>query len=185
MGNKMSKQNNMKNVIKLFDSFLFARNQKFEAIVIGGAALNIMDVIERTTKDIDFLDPNIPEEIKELSIQFANENPTLNLNPNHWINNGPRTLIRDLPQNWRNNLQKIFDGKALTLWTLGRHDLLRTKLYACADRDIDYQDCIALAPTSSELDICKEWVLLGDANPLWKNRVEDLYIKLKKDLGHE
>ena len=175
----------MKNVIILFDKFLASRKIKFEAIIIGGAALNIMDVINRVTRDVDFLDPNIPEEIKNLSIQFAKKHQELKLDADHWINNGPRTLIRDLPKDWRNNLQKIFTGEALILWTLGRHDLLRTKLYACADRDIDYPDCIALCPTADELIVCKEWVLLGDGNPLWKERVEELYIRLKKDLGHE
>ncbi|MBF0209002.1 MAG: hypothetical protein HQK53_19245 [Oligoflexia bacterium] len=133
--------------IRLFDKYLGANGVKFEAIIIGGAALIVMDIINRTTKDIDFLEPNIPEEVKKLSVEFAIKHPDLNLDSMHWINNGPRTLIRDLPKGWRNNIQKIFEGESLILWTLGRPDLLRTKLYACADREIDYQDCCALMPT--------------------------------------
>lgn len=175
----------MKDAIALFDNYLYARAKFFEAIIIGGAALNVMDIINRQTKDVDFLDPNIPDDIKLLSIEFAKANTILALDADCWINNGPRTLIRDLPTGWRNNVQKIFDGKSLKLWTLGRLDLLRTKLYACADREIDYQDCIALNPTREELLSCKEWVLLGDANPLWEDRVQEVFDRLAKDLNHD
>ena len=175
----------MKEVITLFDKYLKKNNAKFEAIIIGGAALSIMGVINRLTNDIDFLDPNIPEDIKRISVEFAQKFPDLKLDPDYWMNNGPRTLIRDLPKDWRNNLLKIFDGESLKLWTLGRLNLLRTKIYACADREIDYQDCLALKPTTLELDECKEWVLEGDMNPLWAKRVEEVFKRLKKDLGHE
>ena len=172
----------MKEVIIRFDSHLKDLGLKFEAIIIGGAALNIMDVISRETKDVDFLDPDIPEEIKKASIDFALKNPDLKLAINDWINNGPKSLTRDLPQGWRNDLQKIFEGEALQLWTLGRLNLLRSKLYAYADRDTDYADCMALKPTFAELDACREWVLAGDANDLWPERVDYIFQKLKEDL---
>lgn len=79
----------------------------------------------------------------------------------------------------------IFKGESLTLYTLSRLNLLRTKLYACADRAIDYQDCVAMAPTKEELEACKEWVLAGDAHELWPKRVEEVFIQLSKDLRHE
>lgn len=175
----------MKIALSMFDQYLYQHKKFFEAIIIGGAALNVMDIINRQTRDVDFLDPNIPDDIKTLSIQFAKDNPELALSAEYWINNGPRTLIRDLPSGWRNEIQKIFSGRALTLWTLGRLDLLRTKLYACADREIDFQDCIALKPTKHELLVCKEWVLLGDGNPLWKDRVDDVFTRIAKELKHE
>jgi hypothetical protein len=141
-----------------------------------------MDVISRQTKDVDFLDPAIPSEIKKASVEFAQKNADLKLAPQEWINNGPESLKRDLPDGWRNDLQKIFQGKSITLWTLGRLNLLRTKLYACADRDIDYQDCLALNPSLEELEKCKPWVLQGDASELWPARVEDVFKKLEEDL---
>ena len=163
----------MKQVIARFDSYLSYLGLDFEAIIIEGAALNIMDVIKRETKDVDFLDPEIPEKIKKASVDFALKNPDLKLAVHEWINNGPKSLTRDLPQGWRN---------ALHLWTLGRLNLLRSKLYAYADRDTDYDDCIALRPTLAELDACKEWVLVGDASELWPQRVENIFKKLKEDL---
>lgn len=175
----------MKLAIKKFDQFLREKGLEFSAIIIGGAALNLMGVITRETQDVDFLDPEIPAEIKKASKEFALQNPNLMLNPAEWINNGPSSLKRDLPTGWRMDLQTIFQGEALTLLTLGRLNLLRTKLYAYADRGIDYQDCMALAPTLSELEDCREWVLQGDASELWPQRVEVIFGKLKKDLGYE
>lgn len=172
----------MREAIKRFDLYLIEIGLNFEAIIIGGAALNIMDVISRQTKDVDFLDPDIPEEIKKASENFAIKNPDLKLDPKNWMNNGPKALTRDLPKEWRNDLQKIFEGRALRLWTLGRLNLLRTKLYAYADREIDYNDCMALNPTNEELDLCIEWVLAGDLSELWPERVEYIFKKLKKDL---
>lgn len=175
----------MKEVISIFDKFLLEKKLSFEAIIIGGAALNIMDVVSRTTKDVDFLDPNIPESIKEASIEFAKVNPSFNLDPNDWFNNGPEFLKRDLPKNWRETLQVIFKGEALILHTLGRLNLLRTKLYAYADRDIDFEDCIALSPSLEELNQCKPWVLAGDTNELWPSRVEEAFTSLIKELKLE
>ena len=172
----------MKEVLVRFDCFLNDLGLQFEAIIIGGAALNIMDVITRETKDVDFLDPDIPEEIKNASVDFALKNPDLKLAANNWINNGPKSLTRDPPSGWRNDLQKIYEGSSLRLWTLGRLNLLRSKLYAYADRDTDYADCIALNPTMAELDVCKDWVLAGDGSELWPNRVEYIFQKLKEDL---
>lgn len=175
----------MKEVISKFDKYLTDKGLKLEAIIIGGAALNIMDVVTRTTKDVDFLDPSIPAEIKQASIDFANKYSELNLDSDDWLNNGPEDLIRDLPDGWRNDLQVIFKGEALTLLTLGRLNLLRTKLYACADRDIDFEDCIALSPTLHELNECKEWVLKGDASEFWPARVEEVFKNLIMELNLE
>lgn len=174
----------MREAIEKFDLYLFELGLHFEAIIIGGAALNIMDIISRQTKDVDFLDPDIPIEIKKASEEFAIKNPSLKLDSKNWMNNGPKALVRDLPIGWRSDLKIIFEGRALQLWTLGRINLLRTKLYAYADREIDYNDCIALNPTAEELDLCFEWVLAGDTSDLWPKRVEFIFDKLKKDLKH-
>lgn len=175
----------MRQVITEFDHFLAKNGLEFEAVIIGGAALNIMEIISRITSDVDFLDPEIPSHIKKASIEFARSHQHLKLDPNNWFNNGPRDLIRDLPPNWRANIQKIFEGESITLWTLGRLDLLRTKLYACSDRDTDYNDCLALNPSPDELNACKDWVLKQDASELWPERVEDVFRKVAKGLGHE
>lgn len=174
----------MKEVIKSFDKYLEKNQLSFEAIIIGGAALNIMDVVNRITKDVDFLDPNIPKPIKQASIDFRSKHPEFKLDEN-WLNNGPEALKRDLPKGWRNDLELIFDGKAIKLHTLGRLNLLRTKLYAYADRDIDFDDCLALRPTLEELNECKNWVLAGDASEFWPDRVDEVFKNLIEELKLE
>lgn len=171
--------------IELFDKYLGKRRLRFEAIVIGGAALNIMRVISRETKDVDLISPKIPEEIKIASIDFAKTHPELGLDPEAWMNNGPESILTNLPQGWDLDLQEIYKGQSLHLLTLGRLNLLRTKLYAYADRDIDFNDCVAMKPTKEEIDICKEWVLAGDTNPLWTIRVETVLNRLLRELGYE
>ena len=57
----------MKEIIVEFDMYLESIGLTFEAVIIGGAALNILDISSRKTKDVDCLDPQIPREIKEAS----------------------------------------------------------------------------------------------------------------------
>ena len=49
--------------LRAFDAFLAER--RLMLTVIGGAALQLMGVIERPTKDCDVLDPQLPAEIRE------------------------------------------------------------------------------------------------------------------------
>ena len=161
---------------------MFNKNFKFTGTIIGGAALNMLEVSNRLTKDIDFIDPNLAKQFLELGKEFRLKNPELKLNE-EWINNGPINLKKDLPELWENRVVKIFSGKAMMLWTLGRSDLLKTKLYAYCDRDIDLQDCIELKPTVKELDNALNWLIERDSNPLWPNRVKEQVIFLKEKLN--
>ena len=43
--------------LESFDLFLEKKGIKFEAIIIGGAALSVMSVITRETVDVDCLHP--------------------------------------------------------------------------------------------------------------------------------
>ena len=175
----------MKEALEKFDIYLNEKNLPFECIVIGGAALIQLGIVDRRTLDVDLLDPTIPKLIKEASVNFAKENLSLQLSPEEWFNSGPESLKRDLPKLWRTRLVKMLDGSALTIWTLGRSDLLKTKLFACADRDQDFEDCIALAPTKLELAEAIKWVKERDANPNWGERVEGVFTRIAKELGHE
>ena len=171
-------------IIRAFDEYLFSKSLSFDSIIIGGAALSIMGVIDRETRDIDCLDPKIPDEILRAAENFRIENPHLNLAPK-WINNGPDTLVRELPTRWRMRIIPIFDGKAIRLSTLGRSDLLKTKLFALCDRDFDFQDCVKMNPSLEELDECFEWVSERDGNPGRRKNVENHFAELKKELGYD
>ena len=101
-----------------------------------------------------------------------------------WLNNGPISLTDTLPPGWRDRLQPAFDGSAVKLLTLGRTDLLKTKLFALCDRGTDLLDCVALAPSEAELEEALPWVLEQDANELWPEHVRRTVADLAERLGH-
>ena len=169
-------------IIPAFDKYLSARNLQFEAIAIGGTALSLLGVISRETRDCDILSPDIPEEILEASRSFAKSIKGVDV---QWLNNGPSSLLKVLPKDWNARVQPLFEGKNLTLFTLGRPDLLKTKFFALCDRDIDLDDCILLAPSKEELRVSIEWVKEQDANPNWPERVDIVLNDLAKRLGYE
>lgn len=170
-------------ITQLFDAFLSAKGLRFEAVVIGGSALALQGVIDRETVDIDCLDPKIPTVIARAAKEFARDNPELFLIET-WLNNGPDNLVRDLPQDWRARVAPLFTGQALTLHTLGRADLLKTKLYAYCDRGDDFKDCLALKPSQPEIDGAYDWVSHRDSNPNWPDHVRSQFLRLKKALGY-
>ena len=173
----------VKNTIHEFDRFLEAHSVTFEATVIGAAALVLLDVVIRQTIDVDCLSPKIPAQILTLAAEFRSSKPELELIPN-WLNNGPASLLRELPHDWKENVVPLFEGKAIRFFTLGRSDLLKTKLFAYCDRGDDLKDCIAMKPTLDELVESIEWVKYRDANPEWPEHVESRFALLKKKLGY-
>ncbi len=140
-------------------------------------------MVIRQTIDVDCLSPKIPNHIAVLANEFRILHPKLDLIPN-WLNNGPESLLRELPKDWKQNSVTLFKGKAIHFTTLGRLDLLKTKLFAYCDRGDDLKDCIAMNPSLQELDACTEWVKFRDANPEWPDHVETRFKLLKKRLGH-
>ena len=88
-------------IVLAFDQYLAERRLQFDAVVIGGAALNLLGVVSRLTKDCDILHPEIPNEIAEASRGFAIEmrakGGTLQDN---WLNNGPSSLASHLLPRW-------------------------------------------------------------------------------------
>jgi hypothetical protein len=173
-------------VITNFDIFLEKKGLKFEAVVIGGSALSILGIITRETKDVDVLDPQIPELIlaasKEFATSFKIEETSLKEN---WLNSGPESLRRYLRPRWQARLVPLFNGSSIKFQTLGRIDFIGTKVLAFCDREFDLKDCLAMKPTRSELLEIMPWVQSYDANPSWPNYVEEKIKNLAKVLGYE
>ena len=125
-------------------------------------------------KDVDILVPKIPQEIHVAARTFAVEiRATGEILQDDWLNNGPASLADHLSTGWQQRLEDDFNGSALHLRCLSRHGFLCAKLFALCDRGIDLDDCIALAPTSDELENVLTWLLLQDANPDWPEHVRN------------
>jgi hypothetical protein len=161
------------------------RDHSFEAVVIGGAALGLLGVVSRQTRDCDILYPMLPKAIQEAAREFAQiRSREGDLLADDWLNNGPSSLTDVLPLGWKDRLQVAYKGEALTLHCLGRLDLIRSKLFALCDRGTDIQDCIALAPTNDELEEIKPWLEEQDANPDWPAHTRATLDDLEQRLRH-
>lgn len=171
--------------LERFDAYLGGRGLAFEAVIVGGAALGLLGVTLRQTRDCEVLAPApLPEEIVAAAEDFARERRSVGDDlQTDWLNAGPWRLAEVLPSGWRDRIQLVFTGRALTLSTLGRVDLLRSKLFALCDRGTDLPDCIALAPSADELAEIEPWLSEQDANPGWSSHVRATLEDLQRRPG--
>jgi GTP cyclohydrolase II len=171
--------------LQAFDAFLVARGLRLDAVVVGGAALELLGVVARTTRDCDILHPSLPPAILEAARDFAvAQRAHGEALDEDWLNNGPEQLAQALPPGWEQRTQPAFSGVALVLRAPGRMDLLRTKLFALCDRGTDLRDCLALAPLRDELEEARAWVERQDGNPDWPEHVRAVLGDLARRLGH-
>ena len=171
--------------IERFDRFLAEQGLRFEAIVVGGAALGLLGVVSRQTRDCDVLQPRVPEDIRAAAARFAARERAAGRDlQDDWLNDGPASLADVLPEGWQQRLQLVFRGQALVLHTLGRPDLLKAKLFALCDRATDLPDCVALAPTPEEFEEARPWLNEQDAHPEWTAHVDQVLADLARRLGH-
>ena len=84
-------------VLKAYDHFLNERQLRLEAIIVGGSALNLLGYIDRQTRDVDIIKPELSDVLKQASIDFAKTLPYLQ---DDWLNNGPALLGDILPVDW-------------------------------------------------------------------------------------
>ena len=177
--------------LQAFDTFLASEGLSFRAVVIGGAALHALGIVTRTTDDVDVLLPQVPPPIADAAARFAARPDSAPVD-GEWFNSKSYDFVGIpgcLPAGWRTRLRPLLHGKALTLDTLGRADLLCTKLVALVDREEDFDDCVALAPTADELRDAWPFVEQYEGNEevravYWVPKAQALYAQLAKALGH-
>lgn len=174
-----------KETLERFDEFLAGEGLGLEAIVIGGAAMALLGMTSRQTKDCDVLTPQLPPAIVDAAARFAaGERERGEPLDDGWLNNGPSSLADVLPAGWMARVQTVFTGRSLTLHTLGRIDLLRSKVFALCDRGLDLPDCVALTPSARELEEVASWLVQQDFNPGWPDHVRETITDLRRRLGH-
>lgn len=177
--------------LQAFDAFLAAEGLSFAGVIIGGAALHALGYITRTTDDVDVLIPQVPRAIAAAAARFAalaDSAPT----DGGWFNSKSYDFVGVpgcLPDGWRERLQPLLRGQALELHTLGRQDLLCTKLVALVDREEDLQDCIAMAPTPDELAAAWPFVEQYEGNwevraVYWIPKARAAFAEIGRALGH-
>ena len=171
--------------IEAFDRFLVTKATRGDLIVIGGTALALLGIIQRSTRDCDVLEPPVDAQLSECAQEFARQRSAKGFPlAGDWLNHGPASLVQVLPTGWRQRVVPLFQGQALTLRTLGRSDLLATKMWALCDRGTDLTDCIALAPTPEELRSLRPWLVEQDLNPSWPDHVDAVVNDLAQRCHH-
>lgn len=152
---------------------LDAEKRSVAIVVVGGAALSLLGVVDRRTVDIDVIATGRvaggrpPSELV-IPVELPAE-----------ISGGVARLTRDLglPPGWMNatvamggrmSLPSGFAARVIWrryggLWVgiAGRQDLIVLKLHAAVDTDIrsrHFADLLALRPTREELQTAADWV---------------------------
>lgn len=165
----------VKETLKILDQELKGSTGR-DLFVCGGAAMIAMGAWERVTYDIDTILPRIDEELLEAARRVASK---LGLSKD-WLNNGPDSLIQDLEKGWRERVVELYRGENLSVYALGKADLIKTKLWATCDRMEDIDDILFLSPTHEELSEAKEWVLKRDASAVWPQIVEETMKEIER-----
>lgn len=155
-----------------------------ELVVVGGAALNVLGVCIRPTKDVDVLavvdaqaedggsvllkHKPLPESIQAAAQTVAD---ALGLDPG-WLNAGPADLLDcGLPAGFEGRLAPRRYGTHLTIHLPTRFDLICLKVYAAADVGVGRhtEDLRALEPTCDELLAGARWARTQDPSEGFKD----------------
>jgi len=147
------------------------RGQHVTICVIGGGALNLLGLIQRSTEDIDVValvdhtmisaEP-LPATLVDAVLEIARLH---DLRPS-WLNNEPTGMLKHgLPEGFLERCtRREFAGLVVLL--ASRLDQIHLKLYAAAHpRDKHYGDLRALHPAREELVLAAAWVrtqVVGD-----------------------
>ena len=92
-------------------------------------------------------------------------------------------MIHDLDDGWEQNTIVVYRGSGLVIRSLGRSDLLFSKLYAMCDRKQDIVDLLAMKITHEEIAFLKERVKQMDGNPDWPMWVEICMEELLQEIN--
>lgn len=166
---------------KALDNALKKHDLERELIICGGSALIILGIVSRQTRDVDVISPKMDAELIAIADSIA---ASISLRKG-WLNNGPSILAGELPSGWESRAVPVFQGTHLHIKSIGRIDLIFTKLYATVDRIDDLDDLVQLKPTLEELDRAMEWVLQRDASEIWPRIAKEALAAIKEKLGYE
>jgi len=163
---------------------LAQRSASASIVVLGGAALNLLGVVDRATRDVDVVarlddesnalrppDP-LPQPLRDaiarVGVDFGE--------PTSWMNTA-------VAQQWATGLPPGLETRvawqdfaALRVGLVAREDLIAFKLYASADQtgpdSVHVRDLLALRPTPQHLADAAAWIRTQDVSPEFHAVVE-------------
>jgi hypothetical protein len=151
---------------------LAARATSFDLVVIGGAALLALGLVDRPTKDVDIVGllreggleaaRPLPGVLDEARAVVARD---FGLRE-HWLNGGPTSLLDlGMPEGFLERATTRTYGAYLTVRFASRFDQIHFKLYAMVDAGgpgKHEQDLRELHPGREELLAAARWTLTHD-----------------------
>jgi hypothetical protein len=161
-----------------------------ELVVIGGSALLALDLIQRTTMDVDVVAIAEGGELHLAAplppaLQTASDRVRRDFGlDERWLNAGPTDLLRwGLPEGFLGRAHTRRYGTALTIHFAGRLDQIHFKLYAMVDQagGRHEADLRALGPTSEELIAAAKWTTSQDPSEGFRMMLEQALERLGVD----
>jgi hypothetical protein len=190
-------RSDVEDALQKVGELLAFEGESYAIVVLGGAALNLLGLVERTTKDVDVLafaenvgkgKPKLVEVPEQLpgpllrSVRTVARDLGLDIG---WLNAGPAPqLSSGLPPALEEHIQWRTLG-GLNLGLVERYGLVFFKLHAAADqgpRSRHYQDLLALHPTSDELTAAANWAKTQDASDTFQQQLESAVRQVRTDL---
>jgi len=169
IGDDLLDSTNLEKAFRLLDGRIrILGGSRIELVVCGGSALIAMELVTRTTRDVDVLalvdseaalvsPVPFPALLTEAAFDVAR---VLGMTPD-WLNNGPAGLLLDgLPEGILERAHPRRYGSHLTVHFIDRIDQVFLKLYAAADSlGVHVDDLIALEPSHDEVLGAARWCL--------------------------
>lgn len=174
---------------------LQAERYSCSIIIVGGASLNLLHLIERSTKDVDvvaraekkgqrteFVRPDplplpLREGILRVARDFGLSEDWMNTQvATQWLHDLPEFLFRDI-QWWKYG--------SLDVGIVSRSTLIALKLHAAVDSDVEsvhYQDVLKLAPTDAELEEARDVVISQDTGREFPRLLDEVISRVQADL---
>ena len=164
-------------------------------VICGGSALIALELIPRTTKDVDVVAilegdrlisaetmPNVlVEPARLVALELAL--------PEDWLNPGPASILNEnlpnqgFPSGFQDRLTRRDFGPALSVYLASRYDLIYFKLYAAVDQggpSRHFTDLVDLKPTDDELLAAVAWARLHDPSSAFLDTVRSMLAKMER-----
>ncbi|MEO7734686.1 MAG: DUF6036 family nucleotidyltransferase [Kofleriaceae bacterium] len=161
---EMYDRTTLETALQALGDLLADRGQPYVVVAIGGGALSLLGLIDRSTEDVDLVGlivdegltsaQPLPAPLAEAIVDIA----TLHHLQKKWMNGGPTSLVRlGLPHGFLDRCtRRQFGG--LTVLFADRFDQIHLKLFAMSRPfDKHHHDLQRLTPTRDELLAAAAW----------------------------
>jgi hypothetical protein len=175
---------------RLNAKMVYAELEPVELVSCGGASLNLMGLVSRTTGDVDIIcavvvsgngkvqrlaNMTMPAQFTELVAEVGRE---MGLKE-EWLNFGPAPLMDfGLPDGLEKRLKRKGYGKCLALHVISRFDQIHLKIYAAMDPKTRIEthlgDLIDLEPTEAEARAAVDWLLKRKTSADFRRKLKEV-----------